>query len=118
MVDSVRGIRVLDGEDANKYLEIINIFHNVAQKYDCRYIKLPTIEKDELFTRTVGENTDIVTKQMFSFADKNVKEENLHCLGQRPLQGWRGLHTPPFDDDDGDIYIYKYFSPHHCAHQS
>ena len=70
MVDGVRGIRVLDGEEANKYLEIINIFHNVAQKYDCAFIKIPTIEKDELFTRTVGENTDIVTKQMFSFPDK------------------------------------------------
>ena len=34
MVDGVRGIRVLDGEEANKYLEIINIFHNVAKKYD------------------------------------------------------------------------------------
>ena len=31
MVDSVRGIRVLDGEDANKYLEIINIFHKIGQ---------------------------------------------------------------------------------------
>ena len=70
MVDGVRGIRVLDGEEANKYLEIINIFHNVAQKYDCAFIKIPTIEKEELFTRTVGENTDIVTKQMFSFPDK------------------------------------------------
>ena len=35
-----------------------------------RYIKIPTIEKEELFKRTVGENTDIVTKQMFSFTDK------------------------------------------------
>ncbi len=70
MIDGVRGTRVLEGNSANKYLEIINTFHNVAKKYEFNYIKLPTIEKEELFSRSVGENTDIVSKQMYTFNDK------------------------------------------------
>ena len=70
MIDGVRGTRALEGDKANKYLEIINTFHSVAKNYDFNYIKLPTIEKEELYTRSVGEDTDIVTKQMYSFSDK------------------------------------------------
>ena len=102
MVDGVRGIRVLDGEEANKYLEIINIFHNVAQKYDCTFIKIPTIEKDELFTRTVGENTDIVTKQMFSFPDKKGRN-----LVLRP-EGTAGVVRHHIDKKYNEIYTVEY----------
>ena len=102
MVDGVRGIRVLDGEEANKYLEIINIFHNVAQKYDCAFIKIPTIEKDELFTRTVGENTDIVTKQMFSFPDKKGRN-----LVLRP-EGTAGVVRHHIDKKYNKIKKYYY----------
>ncbi len=70
MIDGVRGTRVIEGEEANKYLDIVNTFHNVAKKYDFEYIKIPTLEKEDLFTRSVGEHTDIVTKQMYSFPDK------------------------------------------------
>ncbi len=70
MIDGVRGTRVIEGDNAELYLNIINTFHNVASKYSFNYIKLPTIEKEELFSRTVGDNTDIVSKQMYSFQDK------------------------------------------------
>ena len=102
MVDGVRGIRVLDGEEANKYLQIINIFHNVAQKYDFSFIKIPTIEKDELFTRTVGENTDIVTKQMFSFPDKKGRN-----LVLRP-EGTAGVVRHHLDKKYNEVKKYYY----------
>ena len=70
MVDGVRGTRVIEGDEAKRYLEIVNTFHNVAKKYEFDYIKIPTLEKEELFTRSVGEHTDIVTKQMYTFPDK------------------------------------------------
>ncbi len=70
MIDGVRGTRVIEGDEAKRYLEIINTFHNVAKKYEFDYIKIPTLEKEELFTRSVGEHTDIVTKQMYTFPDK------------------------------------------------
>ena len=70
MIDGVRGTRVIEGDEAKRYLEIVNTFHNVAKKYEFDYIKIPTLEKEELFTRSVGEHTDIVTKQMYTFPDK------------------------------------------------
>ena len=70
MIDGVRGSRIIEGNEAIKYLEIIDTFHNVAKKYDFEYVKIPTLEKEELFTRSVGEHTEIVTKQMYTFPDK------------------------------------------------
>ena len=93
MIDGVRGTRAIEGDKANKYLEIINTFHNVAKNYDFNYIKLPTIEKEELYTRSVGEDTDIVTKQMYSFSDKKGRNIVL-----RP-EGTCLLYTSPSPRD-------------------
>ena len=51
MIDGVRGTRVLEGDEAKKYLEIADTFHNVANKYGFEYIKIPTLEKEELKTK-------------------------------------------------------------------
>ena len=74
MIDGVRGTRALEGEAAKKYLDITNTFHEVSKNYGFDFIKLPTIEKEELFSTSVGQDTEIVTKQMFSFKDKKNRD--------------------------------------------
>ena len=44
-----------------------DIFH----RYGFEEIKVPILEKTDLFVRTIGENTDIVEKEMYTFADRN-----------------------------------------------
>jgi len=102
MIDGVRGTRALEGENATKYLEITNIFHNVAQKYNFRYIKLPTIEKEELFTTSVGEDSELVTKQMYTFPDK--KNRNLVL---RP-EGTAGVVRYHLENKITDMKKYYY----------
>jgi histidyl-tRNA synthetase len=102
MIDGVRGTRVIEGEEANKYLDIVNTFHNVAKKYDFEYIKIPTLEKEDLFTRTVGEHTDIVTKQMYSFPDKKGRN-----LVLRP-EGTAGVVRHHIDKKYTTIKNYYY----------
>ena len=102
MIDGVRGTRAIEGDKANKFLEIINTFHNVAKNYHFNYIKLPTIEKEELYTRTVGEDTDIVTKQMYSFTDKKGRKIVL-----RP-EGTAGVVRHYIDNKYSSIKNYYY----------
>tara|TARA_B100000700_G_scaffold305111_1_gene378574 strand:+ start:24 stop:971 length:948 start_codon:yes stop_codon:yes gene_type:complete len=102
MIDGVRGTRAIEGDKANKFLEIINTFHNVAKNYHFNYIKLPTIEKEELYTRTVGEDTDIVTKQMYSFSDKKRRKIVL-----RP-EGTAGVVRHYIDKKYSSIKNYYY----------
>jgi len=102
MIDGVRGTRVIEGEEANKYLNIVNTFHNVAKKYDFEYIKIPTLEKEDLFTRSVGEHTDIVTKQMYSFPDKKGRN-----LVLRP-EGTAGVVRHHIDKKYTTIKNYYY----------
>ena len=74
MVDGVRGIRVLDGEEANKYLEIINIFHNVAQKYDCAFIKIPTIDKRSYEVSTQSSKKIVPNQNLLNLTNKSIIE--------------------------------------------
>jgi len=74
MIESVRGTRVLEGIDAENFTKVVNKFIEISEEEGFKLIKLPTLEKEELFTRTVGEFTDIVTKQMFNFKDKKGRQ--------------------------------------------
>ena len=74
MIEGVRGVRSIEGSDAKKYTKVINTFHNLCIENNFELIILPTIEKAELFSRTVGEFTEIVTKQMYNFNDKKGRE--------------------------------------------
>ena len=43
----------------------------VVESYGYREIRLPLVEHTELFSRSIGEDTDIVDKEMYTFADRN-----------------------------------------------
>jgi histidyl-tRNA synthetase len=52
-----------------RYLE--NIVRDIAGSYGYREIRLPILEQTELFARSIGEVTDIVEKEMYTFSDRN-----------------------------------------------
>jgi len=47
------------------------VFHQVLGSYGYQEIRLPIVEKTELFKRSIGEVTDIVEKEMYTFDDRN-----------------------------------------------
>ena len=69
--------------------QIIKIF----QSYGYNEIRLPLIEKTELFSRGVGQSTDIVTKEMYTFEDKGGERMSL-----RP-EGTAGCVRAALDND-------------------
>src|SRR5438477_637788 len=68
-IQAVRGMNdVLPGESA-RWLKLEDTVRNVFGQYGYRNIRTPIVEKTELFVRGIGEVTDIVEKEMYSFDD-------------------------------------------------
>ncbi len=61
------------------------IFRSVAERFGYREIRTPVFEHTELFERGVGETTDIVQKEMYTFLDKGNRSITLRPEGTAPV---------------------------------
>ena len=69
-IQLVKGTHDIYGEEIKKFNFIIEKFYSVTSKFNFQQVQTPIIEHQDLFTRSVGEHTDIVSKEMYSFTDK------------------------------------------------
>ena len=70
LMQPVRGTHDLFGEDVLKYRTIHQRLATVCARYGFSEIKTPIFEFSHVFERTLGDSSDIVTKEMYSFIDK------------------------------------------------
>ncbi len=73
-INLVKGTHDLAGLDLTKYNFIIEKFKIISEKFSFIEIITPIIEQEELFVRGVGEMTDIVSKEMYTFVDQGEKK--------------------------------------------
>ena len=66
----VRGTHDLIGDDARAHLAIAGTARDVAERYGFGPMATPIFEFTEVFKRTLGDTSDIVTKEMYTFEDK------------------------------------------------
>jgi len=76
-----KGTKDMLPEAAYKWQYIENIFRDVAKTYGIREIRTPVFEYTELFLRGVGDTTDIVQKEMYTFNDKGDRSITLKPEG-------------------------------------
>jgi histidyl-tRNA synthetase len=69
-VQPVRGTQSLLGEDADRLAAVVAAFERVRRLYGFKRVQVPTIEHTQVFARTIGETTDVVSKEMYSFDDR------------------------------------------------
>jgi histidyl-tRNA synthetase len=69
-VQPIRGTQSLFGEDADRLAMVVAAFDRVRRLYGFRRVEVPTIEQTSVFARTIGETTDVVSKEMYSFEDR------------------------------------------------
>jgi len=67
---------ILPGE-VKKWQFVEAVAKNVLHAYSYNEIRTPVVERSELFQRTIGENTDIVAKEMYTFIDRNDQSLSL-----------------------------------------
>ncbi len=70
-IQAVRGMNDILPEHASYWQWVEDSVRNVLIHYGYSEMRLPIVEKTELFLRTLGEVTDIVEKEMYTFADRN-----------------------------------------------
>jgi histidyl-tRNA synthetase len=66
-----------------RYVE--GVFRDVCRRFGYREIRTPIMEQTELFTRSIGEATDIVSKEMFTFTDRGGRSMTLKPEGTAPV---------------------------------
>lgn len=77
---SIRGTRDVIPAETHKWQYIERVALEVAATYGMAEIRIPTIEKTELFIKSVGETTDVVQKEMYTF-DKGRESITLRPEG-------------------------------------
>ena len=77
----VRGMRDILPEDTARWQEVEGVVIDVLRRYGYREIRLPLLEATEVFSRGVGEATDLVEKEMYTFDDRKGKSLSLRPEG-------------------------------------
>jgi len=77
----VRGMNDVLPEEVGRWRLVEQAIRDVARRYNYREIRFPIVEQTELFTRGIGEATEVVTKQMFTFPDQKGRSLTLRPEG-------------------------------------
>jgi len=70
MIKPLRGMKDLLFEESERFVYIVKTAIEIAKRYGYGYIETPILEETALFKRSVGDSSDIVSKEMYQFEDK------------------------------------------------
>lgn len=80
-IQAPKGTRDILPEDINQWNYVEKEFARVCEKFGYKEIRLPVFEYTELFQRGVGDTTDVVQKEMYTFEDKGGRSITLRPEG-------------------------------------
>ena len=84
-IQPVRGTHDLFGEQLLKYKKVEEIIKKIANIYSFEEIITPIFESTDLFKKPLGENSDVVLKEMYTFGDKNKSSLTLRPEFTTPI---------------------------------
>ena len=70
-IQAIRGMNDILPVETPRWQYVESVFRELMAAYGYSEIRLPSVEKTELFKRSIGEVTDIVEKEMYTFEDRN-----------------------------------------------
>ncbi len=70
-LQAIRGMHDILMQDTPRWQHVETTISDILARYGYQEIRLPIVEYTELFARSIGDNTDIVSKEMYSFVDRN-----------------------------------------------
>lgn len=80
-LQAIRGMHDILMHDTPRWQFLEGSISTLLNQYGYQEIRLPIVEKTELFSRSIGDNTDIVAKEMYSFDDRNKTSLTLRPEG-------------------------------------
>jgi histidyl-tRNA synthetase len=106
---AVRGTQSMLGEEAQRFTKVVETFERVRRLYGFGRVEVPVFEATAVFSRSLGETTDVVSKEMYSFEDRGgdsltLRPEFTAGIARAYLtEGWQqyaplkvGTHGPLF----------------------
>ena len=81
MISILKGMKDRHSDDVRKYDFIVDTAKKVFSKYGFERIITPILEETELFRRSVGDETDVVSKEMYEFKDKGNRSVSMRPEG-------------------------------------
>ncbi|MCK8601940.1 histidine--tRNA ligase [Desulfoferrobacter suflitae] len=69
-IQAIKGMNDILPDQIHWWQRVENTARSILENFGYREIRTPVLEKTELFSRSIGENTDIVEKEMYTFADR------------------------------------------------
>ena len=102
MIEQVKGTRNIANEDSARFFHVKNSFINKFSDYGYKYIQTPLLEYKELFDKSIGESSEIVTKQMYELKDKGGRDLVLRPEGTSSVVRYHA----EFNKDNTSKYSY------------
>ena len=81
MYTKPKGTKDIYGSEAKKWIYVSSLLDRVMERYGYSYIRTPIFETTELFHRSVGDTTDLVTKETYDFKDRGDRDITLRPEG-------------------------------------
>ncbi len=108
----VRGTQDMLGDTADRFAHVVETFERVRRLYGFRRVEVPVIEPTAVFARSLGETTDVVSKEMYSFEDRGGESITLRPEFTAGIcrafltEGWQ-QHAPLKLGTHGPLFRYE-----------
>ncbi|WP_425529991.1 hypothetical protein, partial [Stenotrophomonas maltophilia] len=66
----IRGTQDIFGDEQRRFARVLEIFDHVRKLYCFQRVDIPVFEATGVFARSMGETSDVVSKEMYTFEDK------------------------------------------------
>lgn len=109
---AVRGTQDIIGEAETGFAHVVKTFERISQYYGFTPVQVPVIEQTAIFARSLGESTDVVSKEMYSFEDRGgdsitLRPEFTAGISRAYLtNGWQ-QHAPYKLSAHGPLFRYE-----------
>jgi len=109
---AVRGTQDMLGEQAARFHAVIETFDRVRRLYGFGRVEVPVFEATAVFARSLGETTDVVSKEMYTFEDRGgdsltLRPEFTASIARAYLtEGWQ-QHAPLKVATHGPLFRYE-----------
>lgn len=108
----IRGTQDIFGDDQRRFAHVVEAFDRVRKLYCFQRVELPVFEATAVFARSLGETTDVVSKEMYSFEDRGgdsitLRPEFTAGIARAFLtEGWQ-QYTPLKIVTHGPVFRYE-----------
>jgi len=108
----VRGTQDIFGDEQRRFAHVLSTFERVRALYCFQRVDLPVFEATEVFARSIGETTDVVSKEMYTFPDRGndsltLRPEFTAGIARAYLtEGWQ-QYAPLKIATSGPVFRYE-----------